>query len=970
MRTPLVALAVLALSLGAPACAPTPGPREPSPGPREPPPRPREPPPFEEAEATATEPMRVSLVSPELLSLRTHGVEPDGAFDVTVGAMRATVRGDNVTFAETTFARDILRAARTKDGWLFVTEDGLVAHASTFTGSPRRVGEVRRSFRAQTSAGRVALIDERGALFTSAGEGLHAVTTLPAPALGAAFVDAQRGAAALEGGTLVRTSDGGAHWTAVPLGGDAAVDAFARGDADKRELAIVVAPETVRILRADGTLAAAGPDPELLRLPQERVGNVLRAARSRVTSGVILTDGTAFRSEYQRDAKDVLVEVLVTTGPNGTSRRPVTEIAPNAINETYPWGKGLGALAIADPKGPLRATFRLYRSRLGQPFERFANGPVSKAKIVFSDDGEHVGWPGECGVPKRNDPEDVTFPLGASDVVCVLGGPRDLGHTWPTRAGMKELLSAHRDRFLLAAFDGSLYELRGDTGDVKQLARASSEMPVIAASRARDGTLVLVRSNESRVTAEIAPGGGTLRPLPLPRGARQVVFADVDRGLAVGASAAQVFRTLDGGAHWTPVPVPIDGDGSALPLKGALRCDGAGCVVGSSLTVRGWGAFESIADKRLAAEQAPEPAAAPPPTFTVPETNLTCTVTGASAKATSRPASPDVFRLAAVGATAELESGYDATGNHTLLARWFGKDDKGAFAAAMRAAAPTPRGFTYVLRAATRAGMLFERCPEMAMGVGCTVFWARADGGLVELPFPSAISQLDVPKETPLGALPLPDGGALLALWTRAFDEDVGLPIGPTLDRVVRLAPDGTIRGERSFAWRTERSLSESFGVRSYDTRSRLRAVGTFRGEAGLVVADRSNPLQLRFYPLGRDMAAGPVDVPSLTVGRATACRGPTDPAAVTLTVAAMETWSMLIDPGDRTTRSGTRAFVEVSGSSGTCVRRVDAWGTGGHSFSSRWPGNGLEIDATPDGTFKGSVRNSDPPQDVTCVFR
>ena len=111
---------------------------------------------------------------------------------------------------------------------------------------------------------------------------------------------------------------------------------------------------------------------------------------------------------------------------------------------------------------------------------------------------------------------------------------------------------------------------------------------------------------------------------PLPETARPGVFAVRRRGVAWGAHLGDVWRTLDGGALWERLPLPLDGDPARLvetaprasPLHcgatapyavyrsaadAAPRCDETGCILPGGVVMRGWGPVVRVAVRAIAA---------------------------------------------------------------------------------------------------------------------------------------------------------------------------------------------------------------------------------------------------------------------------------------------------------------------------------------------------------------------------------
>ncbi len=904
-----------------------------------------------------TEVVLASPVSPDISWVAAR--DEDGTLDVLAGPWRATIEGEAVKVAEDAPWSPIRRATRVAGGWLFLGRDGLLTRSDTFAGPLRRAGEIPAGLASvAASQGRLAVIDDRDRLWTSDG-GAPALAALPGDALAAAFADARHGAVVLDGGALLRTTDGGSRWERVALRGDAAIDVWIQGG--RLVVGLGAGP---RALGEDGTLGpapdAAAPPPGLDAAGRRSLAGALARRLGLGAADVVLPGGRGFRLDYEHSMATMLGSPdaeLVTTGPAGETRRRLPEVAPDTLFALHPWGPALAALGSAAVGGPIANTVRVFRSDDGGPFERLLTGPVLRTGFVFSDDGQHVAWPGACEKPRFD--TRFSFTIGAASAVCVVNGTHDPGRTVTPEGGAAKLLSMHGDTLLFATPEGHLGALHGDTGDRVALPAATTPergRQVKDARYGADDTLVVVYQRGEEYEAEVGLRslGGRPRPLALPAGARAVAFADQTRGVAAGASAAALWRTLDGGATWSPVPVPIDGSPGSVSLEGTARCDASGCALGEALHLRGWGPWAEPARKLLAAQAAP---GAPPPAparFAPPQTHATCVSSGPEVKdAGPEPPREHAVELAAAGAVARLFEEIDPQSHETLRASWKGKDARGPFQATAPASAlPAGDGAAVgmILRAATRKGLLFERCPEDYLTRGCALLWAQPRGGLRALPYRSGASEFHQPPTTVMGALPLADGGVLLGLYGREVEPDSGLSKGPTVDRLLRVGPDGSVVAERVFVWRTETIADMEAGRPSFFTLwTRLRALAVHRGTPGLAVADRRDPTRLRFYPLGRDMAAEPEDLPALRTGPLSPCAAAADPEAASLVAPSLETWGLWIDPGDHTSRGVTRAMVEV-GSGGTCLRAAESWALWSSLPQPRWSGNGMEIHAAENG--------------------
>ncbi|MDB4928632.1 MAG: hypothetical protein JWM10_1116, partial [Myxococcaceae bacterium] len=158
-----------------------------------------------------------------VLVLATHD---DGARDVLCGTVRETLprRGEPAVALER-FAAPVITAGPVARGWVFVTADGTIARSDTFTGPLRLLGRVpcvRPWVGPARSAGRVALVDLAGALWTTDGTAPATRWSFPSRVRAAVFADTVHGAVVLEHGELLETRDAGRTWPRVDLGHEVA----------------------------------------------------------------------------------------------------------------------------------------------------------------------------------------------------------------------------------------------------------------------------------------------------------------------------------------------------------------------------------------------------------------------------------------------------------------------------------------------------------------------------------------------------------------------------------------------------------------------------------------------------------------------------------------------------------------------------------------------------------------------------
>jgi hypothetical protein len=312
--------------------------------------------------------------------------------------------------------------------------------------------------------------------------------------------------------------------------------------------------------------------------------------------------------------------------------------------------------------------------------------------------------------------------------------------------------------------------------------------------------------------------------------------------------------------------------------------------------------------------------------------------------------------LASAGVLATLDLWFDARDALNAAIAWQGEDAAGAFVGATRAGAlavEAPEadqgaepGAGYILRGAGRGGVLLERCREGRTGSGCELLWGANRGVLVKIDAREGLERMTGERATVAGSLPLPDGGMLVLFVTHMSHL--------TVDLVVVLGPDGQVRARRAFAWKD----FEQF-----------RAFARYRGDAGYVVSDARDPLTLRFYPLGRDLGAPPVNLPRLPAGAVSLCRAPRAVDAAEVFLAHFAFGPTVVDTrGQHST--DLRSTLEV-GTAGACLRAVEAWvGPLALLVRERWAGDGMRVSAGSDGALAGVADNGEERQGLRCEAR
>ncbi len=152
------------------------------------------------------------------LRSRTWLVEQEGTLERrTFGTMRVEVQGDRVlAVAQDRPDRAITGAVRVEHGWVFFTDDRMIAASDTFTGRLRVLGRMGCvAVLDGSSQGRAVIRDASGAVWTTDGRDPIARMRVPDKTLKVVFHTARYGLTQAEDGALWETRDAGHAWARV-----------------------------------------------------------------------------------------------------------------------------------------------------------------------------------------------------------------------------------------------------------------------------------------------------------------------------------------------------------------------------------------------------------------------------------------------------------------------------------------------------------------------------------------------------------------------------------------------------------------------------------------------------------------------------------------------------------------------------------------------------------------------------------
>lgn len=495
-------------------------------------------------------------------------------------------------FSEQVILGEVILSAEVGRRWLFATRGGSVFASDTFLGPLRRIGEVpaRDGRWSPWSRDRVAFAAGRQ-LWTSDGVTVSGPIDLLAEVEVAVFRDASVGVAALADGRAMLTRDCGARWEPLEVGHDAVIDtAF-----DGRALTIdtvgehLVLDDALQATRRSVNATAVWEAPwdpaverELARAWNHAFGRGSCQPAVRLGDGTCVGSPLRWRS-HDRDGWSPYDPRLQPTvfRPEEDEGRLLPTRFPT---QPMPWGpvvalvgEGLfrtdGATVVPVPPPRVEGTL-----------------PMQDRDFVASDDGVHAAMRWPCAATSGEELRD-----GYCALLDVHGGWRDLAASDEFRW---ELVGMHAELLLLRHRGDDRVQARVvsvETGQEQEIAFAPSLGDVMDFELGwlPDGSLVGIGwRNASPLLLRGRPGA-PLSGRPLPDGAQGVTFADARRGYAWGAVLDALWRTEDGGEHWSRLPVPAAG-GQALQTSqlAGTTCKTERCVAGP-WAIEGWGPVAS-----------------------------------------------------------------------------------------------------------------------------------------------------------------------------------------------------------------------------------------------------------------------------------------------------------------------------------------------------------------------------------------
>lgn len=506
-----------------------------------------------------------------------------------VSGRRAERRGSTWRFSEEAILVRLQLTAQVGGRWIFATGGGAVFVSDDFLGPLRRLGTIPASGGwCSWSRGRFAFAAGRR-LWTTDGATISGPVEFPSEVVDVAF-EGSLGAVVLRGGWASLTRDGGLHWEPMEVGRSANSATF-----DGRSLVL----ETVNgafALDAAGNLTAQ-PDPTHMHWHEHWDPSVepdiardwRREHGDRSCLPALqLANGTCVgsphhwisRARVQQDwyrSREIRLMSFLPDEDEGRFLR-----AGEALM-AFPWGRG--AALLGDDLQRTDDGLTVEAVRLPRPEGGLGRGG---GHFVFSDDGVHAAMKWPCAAAAGEEP---------SDGYCALldGRGRWRDFTIPDDDGAWIPVEMHGDLLLLIR-DGDegtqarVVSVETGRGQEVEFAPRLDEFERIELAWLPDGSLFGVGRFGGPTRLLMGRPGASLAGHALPDGASGVTFADARRGYAWGDALDALWRTEDGGDHWSRVPVPA-ASGQFLEWSEQTRvstCERDRCVAGP-WSIEGWG---------------------------------------------------------------------------------------------------------------------------------------------------------------------------------------------------------------------------------------------------------------------------------------------------------------------------------------------------------------------------------------------
>ncbi len=530
---------------------------------------------------------------------------PEVPLRVLLGSIRAEIDVNNaVRLSNDRTATSLIAASEARNGkWVFVTMDGLVVRSESFLGPIERAGESNGdAFRVAVGRGAIYYRDRRHQGWLATVE--HGVRKWPDVAvLSGAFLSPERGAYIDFAGDLWVTSDAGRSAQKVSLTPQSADMIEIRHD--RLEVSTSAGH---RLLLDNRTLEPIPAAPPFTReLTAARRWALLQAALLRWPQSVwSLIDNLQGSLDspwfvFDRD--------IVQVDPNSGAIQSVDrDVLPNRDCAVRAWGS---RYLINCP--PSEQSF-LWSREEGR---RLFSSPRFR-EILLSNDGQHALSNEPCVEPnyaissRRFDASNSCVWLSNSTRWSPLGAASRFSHSDALNGSraIGQFLSGSQMILRIRDIESGASDLLSSEPGPEGARRE-----VMSGQFAADGTpygLMVAERTAQTLAAEpsfLMARWPDLRavvsPSPLPTGFQALGMQTASNGYAVGATGSEIWQTLDGGAQWQHLELPIDGAPGAIEVhanysrRQYLPCSLDRCLLGGFL-VEGSGPIVPFGERVLA----------------------------------------------------------------------------------------------------------------------------------------------------------------------------------------------------------------------------------------------------------------------------------------------------------------------------------------------------------------------------------
>lgn len=517
-----------------------------------------------------------------------------------VGNTRVEITPDNVvTLCDQRTASSFVGAARGSDGrWIFLTHDGLLTASDSFLGPLRRVGEtnvhIHSAYNVHSGAGVLTFTDQFSQAWVGTAQGLrrwpeHPVSkSLFANVTTGAFID-------VVGGLWV-TTDGGNTQHSIALRGEVVGDLIPQND----RLIVKTTAGHFRI-EPDNSLSSVPAPPDPMQ-SQERSDSQRRAVVAAILRKWPANVWSLCPGQLQSDTPTCALGTSIVHLHARTGE--ILSEEPQPLPTHRCTARAWGERTLID-------------CRDAQASLRSATGPevplgFSPDRLVWDTAGQFAVFPGRCATLQRDTYDE------ASSRFCLVSG-HSMALVEQRTATQNALIDGVYGSVVLAHTSGvagplSLHDVRTQRASALSFAEGEQRFvrTVRSAGIASDGTpwaflweqSLSNSSTDGHLTVARWAHGSQQAPVyPVADGIENGVFRSQLEAIGFGTTLDGLQRSVDGGQHWQPLPMPIDGSAKSQDLDlYTATCAGRRCLIGTSLLIEGFGPIDSSQRQWLAAQ--------------------------------------------------------------------------------------------------------------------------------------------------------------------------------------------------------------------------------------------------------------------------------------------------------------------------------------------------------------------------------